>query len=105
MSDSMIPYEYDRYMKTREKLDIIPFIKFPEDWEIQVIPPFGGATARFRVRKNNKIISAYLDCYDKLGSMGVPYWEIYPYNGDIYRCEMNEVRKLILAIGRELNRK
>ena len=103
MKDLMIPYEYDRYMETREKLDIIPFIKFPEDWEIQVIPPFGGATVRFRVRKGKAIVSIFLDCYEKLAVMGAPYWEVYPHDGDIFRCEMNSIHKLLLAIHQSIS--
>lgn len=80
----------------------IPHIQFPSDWAVQIIPPFGGAVARFCVHKNGKRVSIYLDCYDELGVVGQPYWEIYPYDGDTYRCLMNDTNELIEAIGHAL---
>jgi hypothetical protein len=78
----------------------IPSIKFPASWKIQVLPPFAGAVVRFKVEKpNGKKISVYLDCYDNLGYMGVPYWEIYPdKDGDISRFLMKDVEDLVNAI-------
>lgn len=84
--------EYKKWEK------LIPFIKFPADWEIKIIPPFGGAVLRFVVRRGENIVSVYLDCYDRLGSYGEPYWEIYPCKPDTYRCPMNEVDDLLEAI-------
>lgn len=54
---------------------------------IQVIPPFGGATTRFRLKKkdSDKIISVYFDDNDSLGYMRQPYWEAYPIEGDASR--------------------
>ena len=88
-------FEWDKW---REK---IPFINFPERFEVKIIPPFGGAVARFQIRDKeyeDTWVSVYLDCYDLLGYYGEPYWEIYPYNEDIYRCGMNETDELIKAI-------
>lgn len=80
----------------------IPSLKFLPEWEVKVIPPFGGAMARFRVSHGDKSISVYLDVYDCLGCMGEPYWEIYPYEGDTFRCLMNETEELIEAIDKAL---
>lgn len=85
----------------------IPFISFKEDWEVKVIPPFGGAVARFIVRHKKDIktnISIYLDCYSELGCMDEPYWELYPYNNDIGRFNMNNTEELIKAIDEELRK-
>ncbi len=99
----------DRLLKSREVEEIfewdkwmeeVPYLKFPSDWEIKVVPPFAGAIVRFRVKKGNADISVYLDCYDILGCMGRPYWEIYPYSSEEYtfRCSMNDTDELLEAI-------
>ena len=61
----------------------IPAIKFPAEWAIQVIPPFVGAMVRFIVHFEGTAVSVYLDCYDRLGCFGAPYWEIYCREGSI----------------------
>lgn len=82
----------------------IPYIAFPADWKIAIIPPFGGAIARFLVRRKDtdKRVSVYLDCYDRLGCYGEPYWEVYPHDGDVYRCAMDETDLLLSAIEHSL---
>ena len=77
----------------------IPELQFPSSWKVKIIPPFGGAIVRFRI---NDKISVYLDCYDALGFMGEPYWEIYPYCDDIWRCPMNNTDDLIAHIDEAL---
>lgn len=96
-------YEVEGIMEYRKWVVEIPFIKFPSDWEVQVIPPFGGAVARFSVKKGDKQVSIYLDCYDKLGIYGEPYWEIYPYEDDVFRCAMKDTESLLKAISETLN--
>ena len=92
-------YEIERKEDWRKWIEKIPSIKFPSKWEIKIIPPFGGAMVRFMVIvSHNRSVSVYLDCYDNLGGVGEPYWEIYPYDGDIYRCKMDNVDELITAI-------
>jgi hypothetical protein len=91
---------YDIAFEPRKWMNRIPHIKFPADWEVQIIPPFSGAIARFRV--NNKV-SVYLDGYDILGFVGEPYWEVYPHKDDVYRCAMNNVDDLIVAIQESLD--
>lgn len=87
-------FEYDKWMKE------IPYIKFPSDWEIKIVPPFAGAIVRFRVKKGNADISVYLDCYDMLGAVSRPYWEIYPYShdSDTFRCNIHDIDALLEAI-------
>lgn len=84
----------------------IPFIQFPADWQIRIIPPLTGAIVRFLVNVPGKPdrVSVYLDCYDVLGYFGEPHWEVYPVptsDGDNNeRCAMNDVNTLLELIGR-----
>lgn len=48
-------------------------------------------------------MSAYLDCYEVLGFYGSPYWEIYPYDNGIYRCNINETDELVDVIIESIN--
>ena len=85
----------------------IPFISFSADWEVKIIPPFLGAIVRFCVRQKGNHdggCSVYLDCYDRLGFFGEPYWELYPHNGDVFRCPMNDTESLLNAIKETLTR-
>jgi len=83
----------------------IPFIPIPNDWEVRLAPPVSGAVVRMHVRKKGygDWVSVYLDCYDRLGyyherDAYVPYWEVMPYDGDVGRCGINEVDKLVEMI-------
>jgi hypothetical protein len=78
----------------------IPYIKFDSEWEVKVIPPTVGAIARFHVKKGGAILSVYLDVFDRLGSVGEPYWEVYPVGDDAYRVLMSETDELVKAIHR-----
>ena len=101
----------DRY-KIEEKEDWhkwrkqMPFIQFPSDWEIQIIPPFAGAMVRFCVRKKGKqtTISIYMDSLDRLGFMNSPYWEVYPIDSDCMRFKINDTKAMLKAIEKELFR-
>jgi len=81
----------------------IPALKFSPDWEVKIIPPFGGAMVRFWIDKGENHISIYLDCHERLGCFGAPYWEIYPYQGDTYRCGIDEVDDLMEKISEALD--
>lgn len=91
--------EYDNAFESREWIKKIPSIKFPPEWEVQIIPPFAGALARFRV---NNLISVYLDGYDMLAIYGEPYWEVYPHEDGVFRCDMNNIDALLNAIGESI---
>lgn len=88
----------------RGKIDTIPFIKFPSDWEIQIIPPFGNAVARFRVKlPDGREKSIYLDYDHHLGFWSEdgemkPYWEVYPHYGDVARCGQYDIKSLLKYI-------
>tara|TARA_R100001244_G_scaffold174_1_gene251 strand:- start:123 stop:446 length:324 start_codon:yes stop_codon:yes gene_type:complete len=81
----------------------IPYINFPSDWNVKIIPNYGGAIVRFLVVKGGNEVSVYLDCYNFLGYYGAPYWEVYPHDNDVYRCGINEVDELLEAITHTLN--
>jgi hypothetical protein len=85
----------------------IPFIEIPNEYVVQLIPPFTGAIVRMRVAHKEDLknsVSIYLDCYNRLGIYGdeyglLPYWELYPYiDGDVFRCGINDVDLLKDAI-------
>lgn len=87
------------------EIKTIPFIQFPADWKIQIIPPFGDAVVRFRVQlPSGEERSIYLDKRNSLGyweNPDEPYWEVYPYQDDVGRCGMNEINLLLEMIGDE----
>lgn len=92
--------------KWREWIDRIPAIRFPRNWEVQVIPPFAGVLARFRVRHGQDFILVYLDVFDTLGYFGGPYWEVYPsFDGDPDRCAVENVGELVRMISKAKRRK
>lgn len=99
----MLRYEIENKEHWRERINEIPFLQFPQDWMIKIIPPFGGAMARFIVEKQGKRISVYLDFDNALGWWEGPYWEIYPFEDDVYRCGINETQELIDAIAKALS--
>lgn len=95
-------YEIEDKQKWREDIKTIPFIQFPADWKVQIIPPFGDAVVRFRVQlPSGKEKSVYLDTRESLGYYGGPYWEVYPYRGDVTRCDMEDIESLLLNIADE----
>ena len=98
--------------------DKIPCIKFKPDWNVKVIPPFGGATMRFTVERGGKRVSVYCDHFGCLGffcdSDGneAPYWEMYPRtyreaDGELYqdtmRFALQDADRLVKEIECELN--
>ena len=89
-------FEWDKWSKE------IPRLNFNSDWNVKIIPPFGGAIIRFNCEKNGNYADVYLDCYDELGYFGSPYWEIYPYDNDVYRCGINETEELLQRISEVL---
>lgn len=96
-------YKIEMEEKWREWSRNIPAISFDAGWAVKVIPPFAGAMARFIVEKDGKTASVYLDCYDSLGYVGKPYWEVYPVDGDTGRCLMNETDELLALIRRAID--
>src|ERR1700679_2028173 len=102
-------YKIEKDFEWRSKwMHEIPFINFPSHWLVQVIPPFAAAVVRFQVRRKDmvgEVISVYLDCYDMLGAMGKPYWEIYPSAGeDTERYPMEDIKGFLDGIERALHK-
>ncbi len=95
----VVSAEYDRLFKTRKIGNEIPAIRFPEQWEIRITPPFLGATIRFRVLCDGAEVSVYLDYYEMLGTCNEPYWEIYPADGgDVKRYRKDNIDGLLKGI-------
>lgn len=100
--------EVESDQKWREIIPEIPAISFPADWSVKIIPPFGGAVARFLVMLSDHprdYISVYLDWYEALGYMGGPYWEAYSIDGDCEQFLLNETEALIECIQQEIDRR
>ena len=98
-----LPHEYSEFMEHRKWAQEIPYLSFPSDWKVKIVPPFSGAMVRFYVKKEEAFVSVYLDCYDLLGFYQEPYWEIYPYEDDVFRCEMNKTEELLKAISHSIS--
>jgi hypothetical protein len=99
MSNRIKVYEAEAVLRKEHEWDKwlqeIPAINLPQGYGFTPLPPFQGAIARFKVTKNNHQVSVYLDCYNLLGFMDGPYWEIYPAKGgDTERYNMNDVEGL-----------
>ena len=108
MDNYMKRYEIEKDEEWREWMGKIPSLTFPDDWKVKIIPPFGGAMARFLIDKGKAHVSVYLDCYDRLGFVGQPYWELYPYQyedySDVYRVMMDETDELMQRISESLEK-
>lgn len=90
-------FEYDKWKYE------IPYLNFKPEWEVKILPPFGGAIIRFYIRHKDYpkmgIVSVYLDCYSLLGVMDGPYWEIYPNElGETSRVSLKDTEILIKKI-------
>lgn len=96
--------EYEKRFECRKWANEIPYLKFKTDWDVKIIPAFNGAIVRFFVKTDIDHISVYLDCYDILGSVGQPYWEAFPINGETERFLMDDTDGLLAAIEDEVNR-
>ena len=95
---------FDNYFKVENPP---PFIPFKNDWDVLFTAPFYGASARFRIAKRGggleNSVSVYLDRFGMLGAVDHPYWELFPYDGDVFRCDMDDVESLVEAIEKSLN--
>ena len=91
--------------KWRELINKIPGLHFDPEWEVKIIPPFGGAMARFWIDYNGNHVSVYLDTMSRLGWMydekndvPIPYWELYPArrsHGDVCRYYIGEENQMM----------
>jgi hypothetical protein len=90
------------------EMEHIPFLSFPPEWKVKIIPPFGDAVVRFQVRlPSGTRKSIYLDSRNSLGFYGAdlhkptPYWEVYPVGGDVGRCDRCDTDQLMAMIADE----
>ena len=80
-------------------IDKLPSLKFRKKYEVKIIPPFGGAVARFYIEKNGEhVCSVYCDFFDRLGGYGEPYYELYPFEDDIKRYSLNQTDEMMKDI-------
>jgi hypothetical protein len=91
-------YQYDTKFRTREISEKMPYLKLDEGWDIKILPPFAGASSRFWIKFLNAEVSIYADFFDNCGYVGSPYWEVYPYANDVFRCAINNTEELLKAI-------
>lgn len=95
--------EIENKEEWREWYYKIPNLKFKSEWEVRIIPPFGGALVRFMIFQGDNWVSVYLDVNDSLGCVGEPYWEVYPYEEDVQRVLINNTDELMKAIQESLD--
>jgi len=100
VADWKVIAAYEQMMDFNKWSPQIPNINFHEEWDVKIIPPFGGALIRFRV---NERVSVYLDVHERLGYYGGdPYWEVHPVDNDVARCDMKDVDRLMSHIEQAL---
>jgi len=98
---------YDKVMEPREWISKIPSLQFPNDWVINIVPPFAGALVRFGVslEGTSDYVSVYLDVYSILGATEAPYWEVYIHDNPNFpsRCAMEDTESLMELIQQALS--
>ena len=98
---SMAIAKYDSLQETRKWMRELPYLHFKQEWNVRIIPPFGGAIIRFYIDYNEKHVSVYFDGYDELGFVGEPYFELYD-GEECYRYLMNEHEEMMRDIEKHL---
>ena len=101
--------EYDDVFEVFKWKKTVPYIQFPEVWEVKIIPSFGGAIIRFQVRlpymTDEESVSVYLDGYNMIGSMSGPYWECFPIERVAVRFDIESVDMMLKVIQNEFDRR
>lgn len=106
--ETMIISKYDSLQECRKWLKEIPALHFEKEWDVKIIPPFGGAVIRFWIDYNGKHVSVYFDAYSELGWMvdenenPIPYFEYYD-GEECYRYYVDESEKMMEDIKNFLN--
>jgi len=78
--------------------DAMEYIELEQGFSFRVVPPIGGALMRFLIfhKESERDFSVYFDAHDQLGSVGQPYFEVYPVQGDTFRStDIKEIMKAI----------
>lgn len=108
--DSLILSRTEQILNYREWMTKLPAFHFDKEWDVRIIPPFGGAIIRFTIEYKGKHISVYFDAYSNLGFVyednngekPIPYFEYY--DGDnIHRYYLNEADQMMEDIREFLN--
>ena len=105
---SMLISRCEQIQEYRKWCKELPTFNFDKEWNVQIIPPFGGAIIRFCIEHNGKKVSVYFDAYAELGYMvdendePIPYFEYYD-GTDIYRYYLNESNQMMADIREYLN--
>ena len=95
--------KYGREIYYRKWTSKIPRVRFDPEWDVRAVPPFSGALVRYQVRHDGAFVSIYLDGDQSLGCWDGPYWEVHPYDGDVWRCDLDETDALVGAIRESIN--
>ena len=107
IEDSMIISKYEKLQECRKWGSEIPALHFEKEWDVKIIPPFGGAVIRFHISYNNKNVSVYFDGYSELGYVvdendePIPYFEYYD-GEECYRYYIDESEQMMADIKRFL---
>jgi hypothetical protein len=102
-------YNVENEQDWRGEIVRIPWLHFRGDWQVRIIPPFGDAVVRFQViLPSGTLKSIFMDSRNSLGTWGSltevePYWEVYPYQGDVGRCALDDTIMLMEMIQDETN--
>ena len=108
INETMLISKYEQIQNYRAWGTRIPSLHFEKEWDVKIIPPFGGALIRFTIDHNGKHVSVYFDGYSRLGWMydsndnPVPYFEYYD-GEDTHRYLMNETEQMMADIKEFLN--
>ena len=97
IEDSMIISKYDNLQECRGWGARIPALHFEKEWDVKIIPPFGGAVIRFCIGYNDKHVSVYFDGYSELGCVPEPYWEYFDRE-ECYRYYIDESEQMMTDI-------
>lgn len=106
--ETMIISKYEQLQECKKWMREIPALHFEKEWDVKIIPPFGGAVIRFWIYYNGKHVSVYFDAYSELGFVyddndnPIPYFEYYD-GEECYRYYMDESEKMMEDIKNYLN--
>lgn len=97
-------YKVEQEQDWKGEIVRIPWLHFRGDWQVRIIPPFADAVIRFQViLPSGTLKSVFMDSRHSLGIWGnlstpEPYWEVYPYRGDVGRCALDDTIMLMEMI-------
>lgn len=109
IKETMLIIDYERLQEHRKWMTKMPSLHFEREWDVKIIPPFGGVLTRFTIDHNGKHVSVYFDGYSELGWMydddnnPIPYFEYYD-GEDTHRYLMDEVDEMMEDIKNFLNK-